>query len=195
MPRPSRRADIRATAARFIRVHGFTAATMDLIAEEVGLNKGTLYHYYPSKSAILYELLSDQLDATLDLIERVPEGGDPTDRVREFVRLQVEHVSTQRDEVVVFFQEMPRIDQNLPEDQVRELLRRIDKYERFTRQLLSAGIASGAFRDFSVSAVMYSVIGMLAYLPVWFQSSSRKRQADLVSQLTEFVMGGILTSP
>jgi TetR/AcrR family transcriptional regulator, cholesterol catabolism regulator len=167
---------------------------MDLIAEEVGLNKGTLYHYYPSKSAILYELLSDQLDATLDLIERVPGEGDPSDRVREFVRLQVEHVSTQRDEVVVFFQEMPRIDQNLPEDQVRELLRRIDKYERFTRQLFSAGIASGAFRDFSVSAVMYSVIGMLAYLPVWFQSSSRKRQADLVNQLTEFVMGGILTS-
>jgi AcrR family transcriptional regulator len=195
LPRPSRRADIRATAARFIRVHGFSAATMDLIAEEVGLNKGTLYHYYPSKSAILYELLSDQLDATLNLIERVPGEGDPSDRVREFVRLQVEHVSTQRDEVVVFFQEMPRIDQNLPEDQVRELLRRIDKYERFTRQLLAAGIASGDFREFNVSAVMYSVIGMLAYLPVWFHSSSRKRQADLVSQLTEFVMGGILTSP
>ena len=95
----------------------------------------------------------------------------------------------------MFFQEMPRIDQNLPEGQVRELLRRIDKYERFSRQLLSAGIASGDFRDFNVSAVMYSIIGMLGYLPVWFQSSSRKRQADLVSQLTDFVMGGILTSP
>jgi TetR/AcrR family transcriptional regulator, cholesterol catabolism regulator len=191
LPRPSRRADIRATAARFIREHGFSSATMDLIADEVGLNKGTLYHYYPSKSAILFELLSDQLDATLELIERVPVDGSPSERLRELVRLQVEHVATQQDEVVVFFHEMPRIDKNLAPDQVRDLLRRIDKYERFTRQLLSAGIASGEFRDFNISAVMYSVIGILAYLPAWFQSSSRKRQAQLVNELTEFVMRGI----
>jgi AcrR family transcriptional regulator len=167
---------------------------MDLIADAVGLNKGTLYHYYSSKSAILYELLSDQLDATLQLIERVPAEGSPSERLRELVRLQVEHVSTQQDEVVVFFQEMPRIERNLPKDQVRDLLRRIDKYERFTRQLLSAGIASGDFRGFNISAIMYSVIGILGYLPAWFHSSSRKRQAELVGELTEFVMRGIAVS-
>lgn len=58
MPRTSRRADVRATAARLFREHGYSSATMDLLADEVGLNKGTLYHYYPAKSAILYELLS-----------------------------------------------------------------------------------------------------------------------------------------
>jgi TetR/AcrR family transcriptional regulator, cholesterol catabolism regulator len=53
VPRPSRRADVCATAARLFREYGYSSATMDLIADEVGLNKGTLYHYYPSKSAIL----------------------------------------------------------------------------------------------------------------------------------------------
>ena len=45
MPRPSRRAEVCATAARLFREYGYSSATMDLIADEVGLNKGTLYHY------------------------------------------------------------------------------------------------------------------------------------------------------
>jgi AcrR family transcriptional regulator len=50
MPRISRRADVRATAARLFREHGYSSATMDLLADEVGLNKGTLYHYYPASA-------------------------------------------------------------------------------------------------------------------------------------------------
>src|SRR5690606_33715260 len=114
MPRPSRREEVRATAARIFREHGYVAATMDLIAEAVGLNKGTLYHYYPAKSAILYELLSDQIDVTLELLARVPVTGSGYDRMRYFVREQVALVATKRDEIVVFFQELPWIDQRLP---------------------------------------------------------------------------------
>ena len=80
---------------------------MDLIADEVGLNKGTLYHYYASKSAILFELLSDQIDATLALVHQVPSSGTVTERLRTLIELQVEHVSTKHDELVVFFQEIP----------------------------------------------------------------------------------------
>src|ERR1700759_2921574 len=103
MPRTSRRADVRDTAARLFREYGYSSATMDLIADEVGLNKGTLYHYYPAKSAILFELLSKQVDATLELVERVPAEGSVTERLRELVRLQVDHVSNKHDEIVVFF--------------------------------------------------------------------------------------------
>src|SRR4051794_30974885 len=112
MPRISRRADVRATAAPPVPWDGHNTAPTDLLADEVGLNKGTLYPYYPAKSAILYELLSDQLDVTLALLAQVPAGGSPAQRLRELVRLQVEHVARAHDEVVVFFQELPWIEKN-----------------------------------------------------------------------------------
>lgn len=192
MPRPSRRAEVRATAARLIRQHGYAAATMDLLADEVGLNKGTLYHYYPSKSAILVELLSDQLDATLKIVSEVPETGTATERLRELVRLQVEHVSTQQDELVVFMQELPWMEQHLSADEAADLRQRIQSYERFMKQLLTLGMQTGEFRQLNPVIVMSSVVGILAYVPNWFRGSNRKSRAALVEELTTFIMRGVL---
>lgn len=192
MPRPSRRSEVRSTAARLFRERGYSSATMDLIAEEVGLNKGTLYHYYPSKSAILFELLSDQVDATLALVHQVPPGGTVTERLRRLVELQVEHVLTKQDELVVFFQEIPWIGENLGKDQTADLRHRIDEYERFTRQLLSAGVRSGELRELDPNMIMYSIIGILAYVPNWFRQTSSKSRATLVRELADFVLTGVL---
>jgi hypothetical protein len=41
--------------------------------------------------------------------------------------------------------------------------------------------------------VLYSMIGIFAYVPGWFQSAqSRAGRAKLVDELTEFIMRGIL---
>nr|BFE37371.1 TetR/AcrR family transcriptional regulator [Actinomadura rugatobispora] len=182
-----------ATAARLFREYGYSSATMDLIADEIGLNKGTLYHYYPSKSAILYELLSKQVDGTLEFIAKVPSEGTATERMRELVRLQVEHVSGKHDEVVVFFQELPWIEKHLEPAQAADLRRRVRKYEHFSKQLMTAGVRSGEFRPIDVGMIMPSIVGILAYVPVWFRAATGKAQAALVQELTDFVMYGILT--
>lgn len=195
VPRPSRRAEVRATAARLFREYGYSSATMDLIADEVGLNKGTLYHYYPSKSAILFELLSRQVDAILELFDQVPADGTVAERMRDLIRLQAAHVSTKQDEVVVFFQELPWAEKHLPPEQAADLRRRIRRCERFTRQLLTAGVRSGEFRPVDVGTVMSSIAGILAYVPVWFRAPTSRAQAMLVSELTEFVMHGLVAAP
>jgi len=195
LPRPSRRAEVCATAARLFREYGYSSATMDLIAGEVGLNKGTLYHYYPAKSAILFELLTKQVDATLELMDRVPAEGTAAERMRELVRLQVDHVSNKHDEIVVFFQELPWAEKHLPPEQASDLRRRIRRYEHFTKQLLTAGVRSGEFRPIDVGMVMSSMVGILAYVPVWFRASTGKAQVTLVHELTDFVMNGILAVP
>lgn len=165
---------------------------MDLVADTVGLNKGTLYHYYPSKSAILYELLSDQLDATMTLLGRVPTDGTATERFRELVRLEVTQAAGASDELVVFFQELPWIERNLPTEQASDLLRRVDKYRSFSQKILKDGIASGEFRPMNVSFVHYSIVGMLAYIPNWF--NPRSGRVKLVEELTEFVLSGVRKS-
>jgi len=53
----SRREEILAAAIRLWGERGFDATSMAAIAREVGLTKGTLYLYYPSKLALLDEVL------------------------------------------------------------------------------------------------------------------------------------------
>ncbi|KAA1423003.1 TetR/AcrR family transcriptional regulator [Mumia zhuanghuii] len=194
MPKISRRDDVRATAARVFREYGYSSATMDLIADTVGLNKGTLYHYYPSKSAILFELLSDQIDETIALADKVPSDAQPSERLRELVRLQVERVAGVSDEVAVFFHEIPWIEKNLPAEQVKDLRQRIDTYRRITEGLLTDGSAAGELRGMDVAMIQYSIIGVLAYVPEWFRHRSPEATAEVVDGLSTFVMSGVLRS-
>jgi AcrR family transcriptional regulator len=47
------------TAMRLFRRHGFDAVTMEQIAEAADIAKGTLYHYFPAKEAILAASLDE----------------------------------------------------------------------------------------------------------------------------------------
>jgi AcrR family transcriptional regulator len=58
MPRPSRWNDVVDAAAKVFQEKGFAAASLEDIAVEVGMRKGSLYHYINSKEDLLFAVAS-----------------------------------------------------------------------------------------------------------------------------------------
>jgi len=58
---------LRESAQLFAR-HGYTGTSISMIAEACGVSKALLYHYYPDKSAVLFDILHAHL---ADLVDRV----------------------------------------------------------------------------------------------------------------------------
>ena len=73
------REEILEAARRVIARNGIAATTLDAIAKEVGLTKAALYYYYPSKDALLFEMVYDlveaQSHAVHDGVARATDGG------------------------------------------------------------------------------------------------------------------------
>ena len=66
------------SALRVFATRGLQEATMDEIAEEAELGKGTIYYYFPSKEAILRELVETTVDHHFSGIrERVRRATGP----------------------------------------------------------------------------------------------------------------------
>ncbi len=55
-------------SARLFALHGYTGTSISLIAEACGVSKALLYHYYPDKEAVLFDILHAHLKT---LVERV----------------------------------------------------------------------------------------------------------------------------
>jgi AcrR family transcriptional regulator len=64
----ARRAQILEAARRTFRASGFHATTVDKIASEAGISVGLLYRFFASKSAIIQEMISADVQAQLDQI-------------------------------------------------------------------------------------------------------------------------------
>lgn len=71
-----KRCALRKGAADYFAAHGFDRASMTGAAKHCGVSKALIYHYYPSKEALLFDILNTHLTELVETAERgFPEGG------------------------------------------------------------------------------------------------------------------------
>src|SRR5262245_20339221 len=82
-----RRQHILRCAASFFASKGYDATSLGDIAESVGIAKATLFHYFKTKQAILFELYDQALRYAQDRITAVDDpAGEPETVLRLMVR-------------------------------------------------------------------------------------------------------------
>ena len=74
------REEILEAARRVLVKNGIAATTLDAVAREVGVTKAALYYYYPSKDALLFEVVLGTLQAHVqaihDAVQQAQTGGE-----------------------------------------------------------------------------------------------------------------------
>lgn len=82
-----RRADIVRAAGNLFQTQEYEKTTMQNVIDELGIAKGTIYHYFPSKEALLEAVVEDLVDtAGQQLQARLnAEKGNALDKMQVFV--------------------------------------------------------------------------------------------------------------
>ncbi len=145
VPTRGREADLLRVSTRLFRERGFHATSMQDLAEALGMNRGSLYHYIESKDDLLWSILSFALDVLFERVEPVLTAPtvDPVARLAGGVR---EHLHVAAD----FGGELSLIQielRSLGEERRRRMIERRNAYEDLWRAALNDAIAAGALRD------------------------------------------------
>src|SRR5262245_36435333 len=83
-----RKAEILDAAARTFAANGFAATDVQVIADRLGVGKGTVYRYFPTKEALFLAAVEAglrELDAEIEAHFETP-GLDPVELIRRVVR-------------------------------------------------------------------------------------------------------------
>ncbi len=143
---------------------GYSEATMESIAEEAGVSKGTLYYYFDSKEELFMELLFDWMKK----FEQLWEGKDFEDSpVRELTQLHtgmikmVEETASLGRLMLEFWANASR------KKKLEEILNNtIKEYRKKTAGIIQRGKEEGVFRD--VDPLEASSALIAAYDGLWF---------------------------
>jgi AcrR family transcriptional regulator len=99
-------AEILAAARKVFATRGFSEATMDEIASEAGIAKGTVYLYFSSKKDIYLAAL---IQGVLELHERtaakMAAAAGVEAKLRSFVRTRIEYAEEHRDFIKIYHSE------------------------------------------------------------------------------------------
>ena len=104
----SRRGEIADVALRLWASRGFDATSVETIAREAGISKGTFYLSYPSKQALLEEVM--RRNSLIPVVQELMGGlRDSTleEAVHAFVRAAWRHLDERRELLLVALGELP----------------------------------------------------------------------------------------
>jgi TetR/AcrR family transcriptional regulator len=151
--------------AHFARA-GFGGVGMREIASEAGLGKSSLFHHFPSKNALYFEVVERTLERIARAVEPAPcSDRSATERLSAtsdaMVDALAEHPTTAPLLLRSLFEMYPLSDDVPPEGHAVDaiLKRLIDQFQCLVRD----GIASGEFREVSVPDTTQTLIGAAVF--------------------------------
>ncbi len=173
---------IRAAALRIFREKGYHAASMQDIADAVGLYKGSLYHYVSSKEELLIRLFEGRAEQVLREIDAVASGpGSPRERLRGSVRAYVLGVLRNLDSVHIYLRE----EQALPP----WALRQVHLEQRAMRDLfgrvIGEGIREGEFVGGDPKLAALALLGMCTWVHRWYRPHGRLAETVIADDFAE----------
>jgi len=174
---------ILANAAAVFAEMGMEKASMSMIASRSNVSKALLYHYYPSKDALIFDIVRTHLTELDTAIAAADETeAAPQERLRRLVRAILESYRGADNEHKVQLNGTSA----LSAEQLSELKtieRRIVK--RFSRVIIEVNPRLNDERPL-LTPVTMSLFGMMNWVYMWFRADgpiSRDEYADIATTL------------
>lgn len=157
-------------AMKVFRERGYHAASMQEIADAVGMQKGSLYYYISGKQELLFMILERAIDTITARIDGIYHSQlTPREKLWQAIVSHVEVVSQRMDMLTILLRErhaLTRSQQAVIDD-------KSVNYEKLFQKILAEGVRSGDFRPMDPKIVSFGILGMCNWLYTWYDPEGR----------------------
>jgi AcrR family transcriptional regulator len=183
------REKIRAAAVRQFAELGYHAAPLRDIASMAGIQAASIYYHYPSKQALLVEIMEThmrQLNANLEQI--LHEPGETLEKLAAAIANHIRLHTTFKAEFFIIDTEI----RSLEGENRERILALRDQYERLLQHLLKAGMEEGVLRIADVKVTSYALIAMCTEVASWFREKGRMTVQQVIDLYCDFISEGLV---
>lgn len=183
-----KRGAILKAAAQTFADEGFDRASMAELARACGISKSLIYHYYPSKEALLYDILFTHLSALKETVEGVESGEDAEASLRATVHVILEayrNANAEHKLQLDALGTLPEAERKVLEALQRDLVKLVsDALVRVAEPLFTA-------KPEALRPAAMSLFGMLNWVYMWHRSTGGVSRADYADMATDLMLGGM----
>lgn len=175
-------------AAKVFKAKGYHAATVQDIANEVGMLKGSLYYHVQGKEQLLMEVLLSAVEVVRGGLSRLMSSGlPPEEKLKQAVLFHI-RAYLENEELPVFYNEIS----SLPVNLLEKINAAIKEYEDMWLAILREGAAAGVFRnDLPLRIVLQGVFGMCNWTYKWYRPEGRLSPEEVGEIFAKLVLEGI----
>lgn len=180
--------EILARAAKLFYEKGYHATTIEDVAREVGMLKGSLYYYIRSKEDLLYELLLGIIvKGVANASKAIERVDDPTQRLEKAIEAQIEHIIQNQTYVGLFLHEF----NTLSGKRQKRIQEEMVKYQNIFVGAIRDGQKQGQFVESDALLLTDAVLGMTNWIYRWYPGKRNPGLDEVKRVFISFIMTGI----
>lgn len=181
---------LKRAAAVFASV-GYASSTISDLARAAGVSRGALYHYFPSKEAILCGILDDHVLGFLEMIDDAMQSGRSAVEQLRAVTKGIVEVNTQSpDEQVLILTDINQLAEG-DRERLKGLERQI--LDRLSDLLIRVDVA-GKITPANKRVYTMMYLGIVNYAFAWYDPNGRVSPAGYADLATDLFLSGLLTA-
>jgi len=190
-PREERWAELLEVATQVFYEKGYDGASLQDIADRLGMLKGSLYYYIQSKEDLLFDVISTVHKQGLEVVRtRADVPGSPLERLEGVIRGHVEHTCRNLVPTAVFLHELSA----LPAERRQDVLGTEHAYQGVFRELVEQGQSAGEVRaDLDPRLAVLSILGSTNWVYRWFRPGGTFTPEQIGAEMAEMAIRGIAT--
>lgn len=174
--RRNRDLEVLEAAIKIMAEKGYSAMSVQEVADAVGVLKGSLYHYFSSKEDLLFRVIEDSYSRATATAEDVASLGlEPLEELFEYLRRQALWYFTQQDRAKIYFTEA----RQLKGERLVQMMQRGREYEKRLLNLIVAAKEAGSIKSNTDPRILCLYVeGSLENLRNWSGSAFRNRSFE-----------------
>jgi AcrR family transcriptional regulator len=185
------KARIKRAATELFAGKGFHGTGVTEIGDCAGIQRGSLYYHIKSKEDLLWQIISDHLQASVEAVKGIAESeASPREKLRALIRHQVAFVIERRLDMVIFQRDRDAV----AGERAPVLQKMLDGVTDQWRRVVREGHEAGAFAT-ADPVVINAILSMVNMTHVWFREGGEKSPREVADTLADLALTGLTSSP
>lgn len=180
-----RKEDILRSASLVISRNGYHNATMEDIAAELLMTKGSLYYYFKNKEELLYSchdlILSDAMEKMEDIFS---EELSSMEKMKKAIKAHLD-IAIREKEV---FNLIVKPEQIFSEENIEEIIQKRDSYAEIFDRIIAEGVKHGEFTVSDKKMARMIILGASNWVQVWYSPEGKFTKEKIEEIYAEYFL-------
>lgn len=187
----SKHTEIAQAAVRLFEQKGYRATSVQDIADAVGLQKGSLYHYIHSKEDLLMQIAHQAISEFNRTLEKINhENISPQKKLAKMIENHLTISAVNREAITVLLRDAFALE----ETQHRTIIELTDKYTDLVTSILQEGQQKGEFSVKHPKISALAILGACNWLYRWYQTDGSLTVQQISQIFADLFLNGLLSN-
>ena len=176
------------SAANIFFAKGFHATSIEDVARDVGMLKGSLYYYIKSKEDLLFQLLLAGIeDGDAFIARQIDPEGEPVEQLEKAIRAQIDYIIQNRVPFGLFLHEFD----SLSGKRQHKLIAVMSRYNSRFVELVRRGQEQGEIIQGEPWIIVNGILGMCNWLYRWYDPEQVADPEQIKTVFVRVIFEGI----